>query len=305
MPEYLEIEGDLARIIKRDVVFEAALTDVLPHIETRKPVTTPALPDNTKFVALDPTDHKSWKLSVLIELPPKVRTLTMADADWGRTANDGLAHKVSLPYTIFGFYLTSDDQGKNWQFEDYSCYFSKTTLKTGKELMIPALLPNVFENGRICFGNTAPALDRGASLADRLNAIVNEWYLSRFTDIGHTRANYLPYGAGRRNYARWVAETEANPRCWENWVEFDPGDKTQEHVTPEKALLRKDTERITPVVLANGIPELPHTVTFGRAEEWLRGLTDVQRGRLERAFERIRTTTPDAIVIPDDDDIDA
>jgi hypothetical protein len=236
---------------------------------------------------LDPTDNNRWRLSVLIETPPGVRTITLEPGRWDRAHRT--TPRLAMPYTIFAFHLTSTNQGRSWTFTDYDCFHSKATLSGDPDQsVIPAMLPNIYANGKICFGNTAPNLRANAGLADRLNAIVNEFYLTSFTDHA-VRGGFIPWH-GQRTYTRWVRETNANPRCWEDWPEFEDTDTTVGHFTVQQILSEGGmTPRITQITLPDGIPDLAFTPTFGRAHEWFAGLNGTQRRRLVTAIDMWRT----------------
>lgn len=289
MPRTIEIEGALVRIVDRKIVREATLADIMPFIETREAITMPVLPVGTRAVHWNPVDPTHQYLEVIVEVEPKVRTLTMQADAWRRAGADGnKTHRVSLPYTLFHFKMqTNDPTGNKWRFDDYRCFFAPEPFTNLDHEVIPALLPNVFEDGRICFGDTGT--DAEQTIANRINAIVNEWYVSNFNNIGHTREHYLPWNSP--DFDKWVRESALNQFCWKHFPEFDI-------TTPEAAnhrrykvkdLFKQELTRTTVQRLEGSIPELPIALTFGRAEEWLQSLNATQRDRLRTAFTMIET----------------
>lgn len=291
MPTVVEIEGDIARIVRHEVVRQVALADLMPAIERRYPITIPVLPDRTRLVHWDPSNPGDQQLTVFTEMPPAVRTITMQD-DAGRGRG---TYRIALPYTVFRFSLsTSDPDINRWSWNDYSCFFAKEPLRSTEDLLMPALLPNVFADGRICFGTTG--VTNEGTLAERIDGVMNAWYLSNFNNNGHVRTQYLPWGS--TNFTRWVTETADNPLCWRSFPEFEPGTPEygqQEHTPVKHMLTRIGATRTTPLRVTGSIPELAVVPTFGAAEDWLRGLTETQRTRLRVAMDNLATPeAPDA-----------
>ena len=290
MAEIIEIENGLVRRKRVDVIAEQRLEDILPFMERRMPVTAVGLPDNLIAIHYDEQDPNDKKMEVLIELPPKVRTIPLA-----RT---GVNHHptIALPWTIFHFAMQTHAEGTrgtDWIFNYYRCFFAKESGQNLDQYVIPALLPNVFESGEICFGNTVHG--QPATLGARINQIVNEWYLSNFNNVGHVRPHYLPWG--ERTFDRWEKETETNPNCWQNWPEWDLTDTTQEHLRL-RDIFAPNADFKGPIILPDGIPDIPVAPTFGMAEEWLRALEPHQRWRLRVALENIAAEAPNTIQPP-------
>ena len=288
MPEMIEIEGDLARFVDRRVLREVPITALLPHIETRLPVGSPVLPDRTRIFHLDPTNNNEWRLVVVVELDPAVRTLSLATGRWGRT-REATHPRVAIPYTQFVFYLRSTDHGRNWAILDYAIFHSPEPVSNNtRQKFLPALLPNVYADARICFGNTAPRMPEGAQIHTRMNAIVNEFYLSDFTDH-RVRDYFIPWQTTTTpSYGIWVARTTENPRCWLDWPEFQDTDTYHTRYTLEEILARRGPARTEPINLPDGIPDLAFNATFGRAEEWFRALNRTQQDRLITAARTVR-----------------
>lgn len=306
MPQLIEIEGSLARVISREVVFESQLKDMMPFIENRPPITLPIIPSRTRVVHWDATDTAKQTLELLIELEPSLRTLTMQPDPWGRGAAGGnKTHKVTLPWTLFHFKMfTTNPTSTSWTFEDYRCFFSKERITDLEQDIIPALLPNVFEDGRICFGNTGA--DAHQTVSDRVDQIVNEWYVSNFNNIGHTRPHYLPWGSA--TFAKWEKETKRSPFAWKDFPEWDPEtpEGRNHHHYQVKDVFKSTLTRTGQIRTEGSIPDLPIIPTFGRAEEWLLALDDNQRFRLRQALANVEADRPEAFVaaaeVVDDED---
>ncbi len=271
MTQYIEIENGLVSVIDRTVRISVPLDEWLPRIERRTPQYMPLLPTGTRAVWWDPTDLSAQKLMLLMEREPQTITLNL----------DSHLHRIMIPWTRFFFYATTRNPDENlaWRLEDYRIFWAKSR-HTGDALadMTPAIVPNVYQDGRICFGSTGAAADQ--SLADRIDQTINEFYVSTFN-----RDLAIRYPNGWRNYATWERTTAADPLGWLSWPDLDPqsnrtrmysfNDMTSQWIA--------GAARNAPVVVQDGIPDLPMGATFGRINQWLAGLTSGQRLRVATA----------------------
>jgi hypothetical protein len=298
------IQGGLATIREVTVMQQLALRDVMPHIENRVPNTTPILPASTLVSHWDPTVQNEQKLHLLIQLPPKVRTIndrrTRAVA---RPTDD--TYRVSVPWSLFDFRMTTSNPHTNvWDFAEYRIFHSPEEITSLDQEVLPAFLPNVYKDGRICWGNTGTG--PGTSLASRVNEIVNGYYLSSFDSSHHVRDRYLPYGADQNDFTPWVEHTEEDPNCYRTFPEWDrtteEGRLIADRWRTIKSLFGDEMTRTEVIHVTGTIPELPFAPTFGRAEEWARDLDATQRFRLLTALQNIQADNPADIVEPDEDD---
>jgi hypothetical protein len=283
MPTMIEINGDLVSVIDRSVRATISLADWLPKIEHRCPIYTPVLPSNCRALWWDPSDLAHQKMVVLLEVAPFISNLDL----------DGTPHRLTMPWTRFIFFMETHNPHDNnaWRMEDYHIYWSKSryTNPTAKD-MIVALLPNVYEDGRICFGSTGASANQ--SLADRLDQIVNEFYISRFNhDLNIRRPNNW------RGWAAWERATIANQNCWTQWPDLDPTNTPwplsswDDHCA---RYLAADHPRTGPVIAADPIPELALGATFGRINDWLGAMETNQRARLLEAVLQMRAINNEA-----------
>jgi len=287
VPEYLEIEGDLVRRVQREVIAENRLEDLLPHLERRVPVITPTLPDGAKAVYYSEDNPANKIFEVLVEMAPRVRTLPIGRRD------AELHPTVALPYTIFHFRLHTGAEATridSWAFDIYHAYHARESADNLDQEVVAAMLPNVFAEGNICFGDTArPPATR--SMAKRINQIVNDFYISDFSPTGHHRPHHLPWGSN--DFTRWVEESRNNRQCWQNWPEWD--NTTEEYRRQRHYILRDrfatGFEKVE-IIPEDGIPELPMRMTFGQANEWLQTLENHQRSRLLQEMQVLQTEAP-------------
>lgn len=288
---YIKIENELVTVINESVERSVRLEDWLPLIEKRSPVLLPVLPQSTRAIWWDPTDIASQKLMLMMEQQPQTIRLNM----------QGHTKVLSIPWTRFVFYASTPGPTRplSWRLEDYRIFWSKNRYQDpSAHDMIKALLPNVYGDGRICFGSTGARADQ--SLADRLDQTVNEFYISAFNhDLG------IDYPNRWRGFAPWIRMTERNPNAWMDWPDWESGRFGEfSWNTLNEGYFRNTTSRLDEVIATNGIPPLQTGATFGRVEEWIAGLNNNQRARLYAVSSELRAMAPEEwlpIAEPDSD----
>jgi hypothetical protein len=288
MTQVIEIEGGLVRLVERTINYSVPMKDWLERIEKRNPITTPTLPVGTRALFWDPRDLSRQHFVVLIEQQPQIINMDY----------QGEQRRLSIPYSRFFFYASTNDPTNNtaWSLNNYRVFWSNQQYNSPTDTdMIAALLPNVYHDGRICFGSTGANANQ--TLAQRLNQTVNEFYVSRFNDDLTIRR---PNGA--RTYREWMRMTENDPTGWMNWREWDVnagygGVYSYDILMSEIGLDRPDA-RFEPMLAADPIPDVPIGATFGRLNEWLEALPQAGRARLFEAVTRNQQANPDNFVAP-------
>ena len=313
MVQRIEIEGELVRVIHVDVVQSARLEDVLPHIENRPPISM-FHPRSAIYTHWNESNPANKQVKYLLELPPGIRSIIKS----------GYRYRIALPWTyfVFSFTTASDvNYGPNWQIIDYFVFHARDRVRDMESRLWSAFLPNVYEDGRICFGSTSPPIDQ--PLADRVDQYVNDWYQTQFNnDVHGSRLHPLPYGGRLPNgWNLWVtATTERGASSYLDWPEWN---QTQEEdgapsftvaqalgIIPDPNTRHAYHMPIVPnrpaiATVADAIPPIQFPMTFGRSEEWLRTLEPTQRHRLHQALNLIIAETPDAVQAPEMDPRDA
>jgi Prokaryotic E2 family D len=282
MTQIIEIEGSLIRVIDKRVTHEASIKDILPHLVQQQPVFLPSAPRTQVAAYYDPRNSHGKKIFFLCELPPQTRSIIKS----------ARRYRLSMPWTFFWFSAsTSDDiNSTRWSLDDYYVFHSLRRYTGPNTRFISALLPNVYANGRICFGSTGA--DPNQALADRIDQLVNDWYLTRFnSDLDGERPK--PFEAS--TYREWVDGTRTNPNYWQTWPEFN----TQPQITILDLLQNAAVDRASlPMDMsATGvIAEVPRPFTIGRAEEYFtNNFTPEERTRLRMALD-LNADNPDFFV---------
>lgn len=286
--EVIEIQGDLIRRIQRTVVQESNLKDIIPFMENRVPVTLPALPRHpVRAVHWDESGEPNKTLDMLIEVPPGVRTLDWED-------ESGVTCRVAIPWTVFHINAKSQasaPRGEDWNLEEIRIFWAQEQIGGDlNQYVIPALLPNVYENGDICFGSTGTTPFQ--PLPDRIDNIINDFYMTAFNADLTLRFPWTPTSC-----ETWVAKTAESRTCWRDFPEWDLSHSGVEHFQL-KDLFTHELDRSTPRTLGNDIPPLTFLPTFGRTREWLEGLTNAQRLRLNAEITGLLADSPDLFALP-------
>lgn len=275
----IEIENGLVTKKTYTASTPIALDAFLPLIENRPAIYSPVLPTNTRAEYWDSSDPSEQKLSFLMEREPQIIHMQF------RNSSHVIEHHdLSIPWTRFVFYATTTDpnaMGTTWRLNDYKVFWSKRKFDSiSTRDMLPALLPNIYEDGRICFGSTAANMNQ--SFADRMDETVNSFYLSQFN-----RDLTIRYPNEARNWRAWETMTTRTPMGWMNWSDWSNRD-----MTSWEDVARTPSDRTERIVGADGIPPLAIGATWGAAEEWWNSLTNNQRARLANIAS---TTSPDLL----------
>ncbi len=270
--ERISIQNDLVTLEQVSTSRQVSLADFLEQLNVGGSVTFPTLPRTAVFVHQDSSTPGTRSMFFLTEIPAGIVNLEK------NLYEEARRYRLAMPWTYIWFAVSTNDMTPNtaqWAVNDYRCFHKLERYNGINEEMIVARLPNVYSDGRICWGATGA--DPRATLGERLDQLTNEWYLSRFNaDLdGNVE---LPYGAA--DYARWIRESRENPTSWRNWPEWTDVNVSKYTVD---ALLRDHgmTARTREIVLPNSIPSIPMRLTYGSWEEWFR--TQVPAEELRRA----------------------
>lgn len=294
MPQFLEIEGDLVRVVERSVINTANLADVLPLLENRPPITM-LHPRSAILTQWDESDPAHKRVKFLCEYAPGIRAITKGPR----------RYRLAMPWTyfIFGFETAGPitGPGSQWSMGDHLIFHTNEKVRNLNSRLWTAFLPNVYEDGRICFGSTGA--DISLSLSDRVDELVNTWYMTEFNnDVIGGRTHPMPFNAPfpTPGFRPWVEATATlGAAAWTTFPEWNNTTSSQRAAGPTsftvQELFHVPLDRLAPITMQEAIPPLALPMTFGRTEDWLRSLTPLQRRQIATGITHIATETPDAI----------
>lgn len=300
MPEIIEIEGDVARLVSKSITKQVPLDKLLELVEKVTPTTVPTIAKSQVFghYVEKPRDGIR-QMFVLCELQPGTRSITKYLKR--RSPRQMVRYRLSMPYTFFWFYgqaPLNSSPNVDWSITSTRIFYSKEEYKDMNSKFIVAPLPNLSSAGEVCWGSTGAGFNQ--SLAKQLDERVNNWYVSEFNDDLDSGIRY-PYG--EPNMKRWVEESAADPMSWRNWPEFNDPDRQYKI----EDLMRDYAVELPTVERFRGnefIPEITLPMTFGRWEEFWLSIPAEQRRFGLRALENLReddpANVPDEPVITED-----
>lgn len=303
MPDIIEIEGDVVRHIRREVVAETSLAQATPYIERRAPSIWPILPDHVALTAFDPDEQRG--VLIVERVPERVNLNVWFDRgltggtpadDYNRAVQAGpnarTRFNIQLPYLyfVYGFKINirqaQDHVGlAGFTLDRSTLWWRKDPLRKVEDRLWPAQLPNVNRDAQICWGT--PAWDHQDTMAMRINQMVNEFPITEFTN------HYgMPRPAHLASYVAWETESE-NPvayREWPTWereagsvIAKDHALKVMSNGHGKQYGTMPSPEDMADVL----IPEPPRQFTMGRLRQWIEEIPAPMRARFLAEAARV------------------
>lgn len=286
------IEGEMARIEETNVVQTARLSDILSGLEARPPITM-FHPRSAIATHWDESALPMRQVTFLCELSPGIRSIVKS----------GRRFRLAMPWTYFVFKLSGTNLDR-MSLDDSLVYHTNQKVMDGNSRLWAAFLPNVYSDGRICYGSTGVSPNQ--PLSQRIDQLVNEWYLTTFNnDLIDGRRRPFPFEPHpKSSLLPWATATrEQGASAWLSFPEWDMTTGYNDEApnwTVEEAF-NSDVSRMSPMTFTEAIPAIPVPATFGRTEEWLRGLSAVQRGRLLSSLTVLQTENPALVEVTPED----
>lgn len=305
MPDFIEIEGQIARLVKRQITAEVPLSELMPHLTIQQPTFLPVLPDHTRIVAFNPETRRG---AVLIELAPSRKGFRIHN-DQGETRGPDAKRQNEAPdlvgvfqlqlpwaYFIYSFRIGTDNTaitgGKLQDFTiDQGLYFWRPDrIQKLDDQLWGGRIPNVDTQGWICWGNSR---HETTSLANRINDMVKNFTNTKFNyHLGAPKPSIYP------NYTEWEKDSLKNPLCFSAWEEWKtlPGRTIQ---SVFESLMDKDLPAASDLSRSElAIPEPPAYFSVARAAEWMNALPEQSRARFLHALRRWTDANPDPADTP-------
>lgn len=268
----------------RQGITELVVEEIQYSVPTAKFAEALSTPKDVRYIALPKQLHSIFaegggRVSFLIEQPPTVRHVTWAAR--ARRPEGVKEFDLAIPWVYMLFTANrhnANDPDSELYYEGMSIYCSPKPFTDKDHIVTGMPINNVEQNGRICFGTAA--VDATLALGPMIDQLANSFWNSNF-NYEHT-----PTLPGYKDYLEWQEDTKQNPVCWTNW----PWKDQRKWPHPEMKiadLVKTNIDRATPAFAPDPIPTLPQAPTFGRAIEWTRGLTAIQRGQLKAAIAEL------------------
>lgn len=302
MTDFIEIEGEIVRHIRREVVSETTLALAAPHLERRAPSLYPVLPRNTVVAAFDP-DAKRGAL-IVERVPERVNLNVHFDMGLtGNTPNEDYNRgrraqfNIQFPYLyfVYGYKMDVRPVGDHvglarFSLDRSNLFWAPKPIVNLDDRIWPAKLANVNNSALICWGT--PNWDTQDTMATRINQMVNEFPITTFTN------HYgMPRPSDYASYVAWEAASE-NPLCFRDWEQFKTNTGS------------KKVDEFILKIMANGtgvdytgmprpedmaeviIPEPPAQFTTGRLRQWIETIPEPLRRRFLAEAARVGAEEP-------------
>lgn len=289
MNQKLVIQNDLVQIIEETVTRQIPLQKLFPHLVQKVPVTIPVLPRTSRFVHLDESQPNKKVINFLCEVPAGVKTITKENKD----KYNKRRYRLSFPWTYFFITAVAEGAAERFVVTNWKCFHSRKEFDGLPGEFYVAFLPNIYkETGEICFGSAGGP---PGSLADQIDFIVNNFYITEFND--HLDRSHMVWPFNGTSFKNWVDATEAKgASAWRDFPEWTSG--TRQKFTLHDLLGGANVARSERIEGGTAIPEIPSPMTFGRAEEWIRNIAPQDRGRLKIALGNVVEDDPNAVEAP-------
>lgn len=296
MPEIIQIEGDLVKVLQTELVREAKLVDLLPHIENRPPITIGPLPKSAIYVHWDESNAKNKRVQLICEQTPGLKNPRYNDR----------RYVISVPWTYWVIDMVTagnpHDTTVPWQMENSRIFWAREQVVNLDSMIATAMVPNCDARGGICYGSTG--VPASLPLGVRIDRLISEFWQTTFT---HDSGTGSPWQSETRStsWARWDRESRADPNAWmkfpewENTVEPNRAGQGRIAQFTLRSILGSTHDRTRPVQLEGTIPDMVFPFTFGRAEEYARTWTPVDRHRMLVALQNLQADNPAAIEAPE------
>ena len=295
----LVIEGNIVRHEEVRTLSEAPLASLRSHLITRLPALFPVLPRNTKLIGYDPQRRRGV---IMVEMLPMRTHLNLS----GGSRSGG--YNIQLPYQYFVYTFTMsmnvDAEGQehfvNFGIVSSMLMWRPSTLRSEKDDLWYAAIPNVDQGGGICWGSTSADT---SSLSARIDELTNSFAITQFNgDLGLRTPDY------GSSYAQWEKASE-DPLVYMKWTFWDRA-KAARNVITAKALFDRLMGTTNPKEMTIAdfdqsfveLPTPPVNFTIARATEWLNSLSDAQKLRIIGAVNLAKKPKGKDTPLPNPDD---
>jgi hypothetical protein len=183
-------------------------------------------PPNTRYC-----DATGGYINLILEESPKFRTLSFSNKliyedflKGGKTrieevdeeirnkidSREKISLKLYMPYVCYLIQIVGNNMNEN-SFPQFNLYiaFKNSSMISIKDILGFAPLPNIFEQGNVCTGDSMTFADKTDNLTDTCMTIISRFWNSEFnTDANYNLVSYYPKGF---SLCKWYALSKTNP----------------------------------------------------------------------------------------------
>lgn len=217
------IQDGIARVEDISVVAVGTMSSVLPVLATRIHTLLPVLPEGTSAFRYDPDTKRG---AILVSRKPQTVELAITDSSedydlayedssWNvKNAEGYLSFRVAMPWLHWMWDFTSSNAdpsapGTTFTFNITYLYMSAAKITDADTRLTPMRLPNVGEDGDVCWGDVT---SDGGSFASRIDSRVNAYFNTAFNGDLDFR---MP--TDYSSFAQWHNATRDDEYCWMAW----------------------------------------------------------------------------------------
>jgi hypothetical protein len=274
------LEGNLVTKRTYSEEYVVPLSEMLPELTAYTPLEMSPLPDNLKYVNIQPADDMGIDATFIVQEPPRIQQIRYKNA-LIYTDAEHKPFNLPVPFTSFWVNMTgTKNRGPRgeqmlWSAKSWGFLWSRGPFKDMNTPMTYGWMPNCYKDSRVCFGTNN--IDATAPAGEYVNGLVNMFWTSGF----NTDLNYpWPYPT----MDEWQKEGEKNPGCWTDWKAVWKTERPVKEITGRISKANW-SDPIPSVMDGKVIPQIAILPTFQNVQDWKSNLTKDQLARVKAALK--------------------
>lgn len=211
------IEGSTITKVEEVSTMMVSLDGLLPGLTSYVPLELSPMPNGVKYIIIEPLEGLELRARLLVQTEPGYQRINHMDA---RARDHGYVeahnYRLSIPYGLFWFEIngnrmvTPDGEQILWAPRSWGyLWMNEPYVGLDETKVWPAMFPNCWENGRVCFGSTSTPAN--LPLGRFVDHAINNFWTSEFND--DLERNW-PYP----DMPSWEDASNANEHVWQDWA---------------------------------------------------------------------------------------
>ena len=284
------IEGSTVKKVEEYVTNMVDLDGLLPGLTSYVPLELSPMPSGLKYIIIEPKQGLELAAHLIVQAPAGPQRINYID---GRARDHGYVeprnYRLSLPWGLFWFdidgnrMVTPEGEQILWTPKMWGYMWSKDPYTTLDDTEVwPAMFPNCWTNGRVCFGTTSTPAN--LPLGAFVDHAVNNFWTSEFNnDLDRN----WPYDS----IQKWADDTAENPEAWREWGMWSHNSTTvREKLSAlseryDASGARVEWREAIPSSAQGAIPAACLTPTWYNLNEWLDNLNPEDYARFARVVQ--------------------